>query len=254
MASPEAGGSRRTDERRRGRLVEGVVSSLVQAIVAGEYAAGDLLPSEPELCERYSVSRTVVREAVKIIEDKGLVIVIQGRGSTVLASDAWNSLDAEIIAGQMDQPDNRQVFEDLTDIRIALECELAAEAAVRLTADLEERMLAAIEREGQQADDPEGFLRYDFEFHRLVTEASGNSIGRGIMASLEAPLVASRRVTSRLPGAFESAHGHHVAVLRAILDGDPERARNAMLAHLRESRRMLRDSQPRPASGPQMES
>jgi GntR family galactonate operon transcriptional repressor len=181
---------------------------------------------------------------VKIIEDKGLVSVIQGRGSTVQPSDGWNSLDAEIIAGQMGQADNRHVFEDLTAVRVALECEMAAGAAARLTSDLEERMRAAIESEGGQADDPEGFLQYDYEFHRLVTEASGNRIGRGIMASLEAPLLASRRVTSQLPGAFQSAHGHHQAVLQAILDRDPDQARRAMRAHLRDSSRMFRESAP----------
>ena len=102
-------------------------------------------------------------------------------------------------------------------------------------------MRSTIRAGAEYADDPDGYLEHDYEFHRLVTEASGNRIGRGIMASLEAPLRASRRVTSQLPGAFESAQGFHEAIFEAIADGDPDLARLAMRKHLLESRRMLRD-------------
>jgi DNA-binding FadR family transcriptional regulator len=220
-----------------------VVAGLLANIVSGTYQAGDMLPAEAEIGGEYDVSRTVVREAVKIVEDKGLVSVVQGRGSTVLPREDWNALDADIIARQMEQADNGQVFEELTVVRMALESEMAAQAATRLTPDLEQRMLAALDEGAEFADDPDSYLEYDYEFHRLITEASGNRIARGIMASLEGPLRASRHLTSRLTGAFESAQPFHRSIFEAIASGDSDLARRIMREHLLESRRMLQASE-----------
>lgn len=232
-----------SEVRKRKRLTEGVVAGLLTNIVSGAYQPGEMLPAEAEIGGEYDVSRTVVREAVKIIEDKGLVSVVQGRGSTVLPREDWNALDADIIARQMEQPDHRQVFEELTVVRMALESEMAAQAAKHLTRELEQRMRAVLDDGAKFAADPDRFLEYDYEFHRLITEASGNRIARGIMVSLEGPLRASRHLTSRLAGAFESAQPFHRSIFEAIAGGDADLARRTMRRHLLESRRMLQASE-----------
>ncbi len=225
--------------RKRKRLTEGVVTGLLMNIVSGTYQPGDMLPAEAEIGGEYDVSRTVVREAVKIVEDKGLISVVQGRGSTVLPREDWNALDADIIARQMAQPDSQQVFEELTVVRMALESEMAAQAAKRLTPGLEERMRTALDLGAELGGQPDRYLEYDYEFHHLITEASGNRIARGIMVSLEGPLRASRQLTSQLAGAFESAQPFHRSIFEAIVAGDSDLARKTMRQHLLESRRML---------------
>jgi DNA-binding FadR family transcriptional regulator len=180
-----------SDIRKRKRLTEDVVVGLLTNIVSGTYQAGDMLPAEGELCGEYEVSRTVVREAVKIVEHKGLVSVIQGRGSTVLPSESWNSLDPGIIAVQLEHDTSGQVFKELMQVRIALESEMAAEAATHLSADLVSGLREAIDGSIAHRDEPDLLIEHDVRFHRLITDASGNRIGRGIMASLDGPLRAS---------------------------------------------------------------
>lgn len=235
--------------RKRRRLTEDVATGLLRDIVSGKYGVGEMLPPENELGSEYEVSRTVVREAIKIVEHKSVLSVIQGRGSTVRPLDEWNALDPDILACQLEQSDNSQVFEELTVVRLALECEMAAQAALHLTPDLQQRMRDVIEGGAAFADDPDGYLEFDYDFHRLVTEASGNRIARGIMASLEGPLRASRHLTSRLPGAFESAQPFHRSIFEAIAARDPDLARRTMRAHLEESRRMLQLSGSAEANG-----
>jgi len=136
-------------------------------------------------------------------------------------------------------------------VRMALESEMAAQAATHLTPDLEQRMRAALDEGADFADDPDGYLEFDYEFHHLITEASGNRIARGIMASLEGPLRASRHLTSQLPGAFDSAQPFHRSIFDALVAGDPGLARRIMRQHLLESRRMLQTNElPRRSGDP----
>ena len=84
--------------------------------------------------------------------------------------------------------------------------------------------MTSIEQGAAFSDHPDGYLEFDYDFHRLVTEASGNRIARGIMTSLEGPLRASRHLTSRLAGAFESAQPFHRSIFEAIAARDPDLA------------------------------
>ena len=226
--------------RKRKRLTEGVVTGLLMNIVSGTYQPGDMLPAEAEIGGEYDVSRTVVREAVKIVEDKGLISVVQGRGSTVLPREDWNALDADIIARQMAQPDSQQVFEEAhrrahgAGVRDGRTGSQTADAGIG-------GAHADGARSGSGAGgQPDRYLEYDYEFHHLITEASGNRIARGIMVSLEGPLRASRQLTSQLAGAFESAQPFHRSIFEAIVAGDSDLARKTMRQHLLESRRMSR--------------
>ena len=82
------------------RLGVQVVHDLVSAIVTGEVAPGDLLPTETELCENFGVSRTVIRESMKRLEEKGMVSVVQGRGTQIAPQSEWNILD-KVVLGTM---------------------------------------------------------------------------------------------------------------------------------------------------------
>src|SRR5579872_502849 len=83
---------------RPARLSAIVISELIDRIVSGEYSPGSLLPPEPALCQLFDVSRSVVREALKVLEEKGLVTVRQGQGTLVAGPGEWNLLDPAVLA------------------------------------------------------------------------------------------------------------------------------------------------------------
>ncbi len=214
------------------RLAETVLDSLVRQIVTGAYQEGDMLPPEPMLCEEFGVSRTTIREAAKILDSMGLVRIVQGRGSTVMPQATWNGLDPMIIAVQVEHDETGQVFEELNLVRLALESEMAAQAAIHLTLEFEQQMRAVQAQSAENFSNPDRHSELDFEFHRLITEASGNRFARGIMASYAGPLHASRRITDRAPDSIERGQAIHDEILAAIVDRDPSLARQKMHDHL----------------------
>lgn len=216
-----------------------VESELLSDIVGGRIAIGDLLPNEIELGRTFGVSRTVIREAAKRLEEKGVISIAQGRGSAVLPPVAWNQLDADIIAARIEYGDAGTMHQNLMMVRLALEVEMAAEAAAHLTPELEAKMRRAVSGSAAHLLNPERHLEYDQDFHRAVTEAAQNPVARGIMVSLEGPLQASRRLTNKIPGAIERAQRYHEQILEAIVARQPDEARHLMREHLTESRLQL---------------
>jgi len=190
------------------------------------------LPPEADLGEEFGVSRTVVREAVRILEDKGLVNVRQGHGSTVMPSANWRLMDEAIIAVQLEHDHSGKVFEDFTSVRVALECEMAALAAERRTPDFERRGRELLDLGAEHTSDPEAFLEHDYAFHALVMEMSGNAIAAGLMATLTNPLHATRRLTNRIPGTIEHGQTAHEEIFRSIVARSPDEARRSMRRHL----------------------
>jgi DNA-binding FadR family transcriptional regulator len=209
-----------------------MVSALMARIVSHGLQAGDMLPPEAILGAEFDVSRTVVREATKTLEAKGLVSVQQGRGSVVLPSDNWSILDAAVLDAQLEHDDGGRVFEDLTFLRTALESEMAAHAAERATLEMQRRMRDVLDRAEAQRSDPDAFLELDYAFHLLVMDASGNRIARAIMLTLEEPLHVARRLTNRIPGTIERGQQFHEEIFQAIIERDSAQARQTMRAHL----------------------
>src|SRR6186713_2843370 len=124
--------------RRPARLGSVVLEDLAHPIISGTFAEGSVLPTEPVLCEQFGFSRTVIREGLKQLEERGLVRVEQGRGTTVQQRDSWNLLDPAVIriALEYDQYDREMsLLDDLITVRRVLEAEMARVAATRLTED-----------------------------------------------------------------------------------------------------------------------
>ena len=109
----------------RARLGVAVVEEIVELIVTGKLKEGELLPPEGALCEHFGVSRTVLRESVKRLEEKGLVHVGQGRGTQVARSGSWNVLDHVVLSAMIDSDDSLAVLDELTVVRSALEAKMA---------------------------------------------------------------------------------------------------------------------------------
>ena len=109
-----------------GRFAAVVVEELSDRIVSGALAEGDVLPTEPALCEEFGFSRTVVREALKLLEQRGLVRVEQGRGTTVQPRSSWDLLDPDVLRIALDYDDDLSLLDDLISVRRVLEREMTA--------------------------------------------------------------------------------------------------------------------------------
>ena len=215
------------------RLGVAVVHDLVSAIVTGEVAPGESLPPEGNLSAHFGVSRTVIRESIKRIEEKGLVTVVQGRGTQAQPSTSWNILDPVVLSVLLENDSSLGVLDELATVRSALEGSMSAEVASRRSdADIEQ-LRAAFALMEATIDDHDAYNQADFDFHSLVMTLSGNRLAENITKILFQRARASQRFTgSPTEEMFHATLLEHSRVLAAIEAGDPAAAEAAMRDHI----------------------
>jgi GntR family transcriptional regulator, galactonate operon transcriptional repressor len=219
--------------RRPARLAALVVESLLDRVVSGALAEGVTLPNEPALCAEFGVSRTVVREAVKTLEEKGLVKARQGLGTTVLGQDAWNLLDPMVLAAIVRHDDQLAVLDQLISVRSALESQMAGQAARLGTAEQKTSIRDAWDTMAAQVADAVAFAETDVEFHERVMLASGNRLARAIVRTVHGEARTSMRYVGHPSRSdCELSNAQHLAVLEAIEAGDETAASEAMSSHI----------------------
>ena len=217
-----------------------VVEQLRRAIHLGRFLAGDKLPPERELAKQLGVSRTTVRDAVKILEGEGLVESKRGAagGLTVLERSAGAS--QKTLAGRL------KAIEAIYDYRLAIECSAARLASARRSKSDLAALGRQVKRMGElaapprQADEAQSlanlsqFMAVDSEFHLGIARAARNGY---LLAAIE-----EARAAMFLPiGAVfrrleDNANAYHEAIFAALDSGDADAAETAMRAHLRASR------------------
>lgn len=218
---------------RPGRLASVVVEELAHGIIGGGFATGDVLPTEPVLCELFGFSRTVIREGVKLLEERGLVRVEQGRGTTVQPRAAWNFLDPIVIRIALEYDEDMALLESLITVRVVLEREMARAAAARLTDDHLAALAENIEKMEGAYDEYERFRVFDQAFHAIVMEASGNEVGRTIVRTIHQhgdarPLLARSSSRELLMRTVRD----HRAVYDALAARDGGRAADLIAMHI----------------------
>ncbi|MEU3353287.1 FCD domain-containing protein [Streptomyces sp. NPDC037389] len=154
-----------------------VLDSLGPAITAGEYPAGSVLRTD-ELEDRFEVSRSVIREVIRVLESMNLVASRRRVGVTVLPADEWNVYDPRVIRWRLAGPDRPRQLRSLTVLRSAIEPAAAGLAALLATpeqcAELTEHALGMVATSrGQQLA---AYLVHDIAFHRVILRASGNEM------------------------------------------------------------------------------
>lgn len=215
------------------RLGVAVVHDLVSAIVTGEVAPGESLPPEDALSAHFGVSRTVIRESVKRIEEKGLVTVVQGRGTQAQPSTSWNILDPVVLSALLENDSSLGVLDELATVRSALEGSMSADVAARRSADELEQVRAAFARMTKTIGDDIAYNQADADFHLLVMTLSGNRLAENITNILFQRARASQRfVGAPDRTSFEQTLAEHRRVLEAIEAGDAAEAEAAMRAHI----------------------
>ena len=215
------------------RLGVAVVHDLVSAIVTGEVAAGESLPPEGTLSAHFGVSRTVVRESVKRIEEKGLVTVVQGRGTRVEPADSWNMLDPVVLGALVENDDSLGVLDELATVRSALEGSMSADAARRRSDADVAALRHALDHMAETIADGEAYSQADVDFHFLVMAFSGNRLAENITRVLFQRARESIRFTGApTDEAFRATLDEHRRILDAIEAGDAAEAEAAMRAHI----------------------
>lgn len=218
---------------RPARLSEVVIESLLDRIVSGEHPPGSMLPREPELGALFGVSRSVIREGLKVLEERGLVRVRRGHGTVVNGDDEWNLLDPQVLAAVVRHDQELDVLDDLIEVRVALEADMAARAArFREDADLA-RMHALLDEMAAQLDAPERFLVTDIRFHDALMTASGNRLSRAVVRAIHSQARASTRYNGEPRRSdLEMTHRGHLALLDRIAAQDADGAAAAMREHI----------------------
>jgi DNA-binding FadR family transcriptional regulator len=222
--------------RRPANLATAVTAELVERIVRGVHPSGSTLPPEPVLCETFSVSRTVIREAVKILQEKGLVQVRQGTGTTVTPPAMWNMLDELVLGATIAEDESLAILDDLVVTRRVLESDMANVAA-RLADDaVIERLGSMVDQMDALVDDHVAYHDHDRAFHDTVMQASGNRIARAVVHALESQVVNTARYMGRTERALcvASNRGHR-RIYERIAAHDPEGAAEAMFTHITEA-------------------
>jgi len=219
--------------RRPARFASVVVEELAQKIISGAFADGDVLPTEPALCEQFGFSRTVVREGLKLLEERGLVRVEQGRGTTVQPRSSWDLLDPVVLQIALAYDDDMSLLDDLISVRRLLEQEMATAAAERLTAAELTELGELVDEMDRAYADYNRFRDYDNAFHAIIMRASGNEIGLTIVRVIHrhggatAPLAAG---ASR--AALKRTVAEHRGIVEALAARDGKLAGERISAHI----------------------
>jgi len=215
------------------RLYELIVQQVEESILKGQLKPGDQLPAERELAQRFGVSRTAVREAVKTLREKGLVEAYTGRGTFVTNGTSQSirqSLDSMIRTSQQEGSMH------LAELRAVLEPEIAALAASRIEEQLLTTMRDAVAAMDRGLHDQDTYIEADLDFHLALAEAVENPLILSLLDSIVVLLRDQRSRIFNVDGGPERGQFHHKRILAAIERRDADAARTAMRAHLEQVR------------------
>ncbi|HEV2746442.1 MAG TPA: FCD domain-containing protein [Allosphingosinicella sp.] len=204
-----------------------MLDALGRAIVTGGYDE-QRFPTEAELATQHSVSRSVTREAVKMLTAKGLLTARPRKGTTVQPPSSWNLFDPDVLRWLLERKFSLQLLRQFNELRIAIEPGAAAIAAQAASAAAVEAIRAGYRRMEAAEAGEDDTLDSDIAFHIAVLNASANPFYMQFRDVVATALHTSIRFTNRFNGRSASLPAHH-AVLAAIEANDAAAAREAML-------------------------
>ncbi|KRV51443.1 GntR family transcriptional regulator [Wenjunlia vitaminophila] len=214
----------------RGRGLHGqLVQQLGQMIVSGDLGADRPLVPE-EIGQRFEVSRTVVRESLRVLEAKGLVSARPNVGTRVRPVSDWNLLDPDIIEWRAFGPQRDDQRRELFELRWSIEPLAARLAAGHGRDDVQQRLIDMVEIMGHAVGQGDGvtFARADVEFHTLVLQIAGNRMLEHLAGIVSAALQVSGGPATGCERPSESSVGLHARLVDALGSGDGAAAEGAM--------------------------
>lgn len=220
--------------RRSGRLTltEQLLESLGQAVVAGEFD-GRSFPTEAEISQHYGTSRSVTREAVKMLTAKGMLAARPRSGITTQPQEQWSLLDPDVLRWMLERKFSYELLRHFTEMRLGLEPAAAVFAAKNATPESLRAIEQGLERMAAAEQGDGDHLAADISFHVAVLNATGNPFYMQLDELITTALKISIRMTNRIKGHTASIPAHR-RVFDAIRAGDAARAGAAMNSILTE--------------------
>lgn len=217
-----------------------VARSIARGILSGELSQGTIIPGEMELCEQFGVSRTALREAIKLLNSKGLLESRPKIGTRVREREHWNFLDSQLLEWMTGLEDTEIVYKEFLSLRRAIEPEAAALAARNATAEQRIQLSETFQKMSDIASgfDPEGWIDVDLEFHRLVFLSTGNSFYLPFANVLRTMFLGFIEHSSAEGG---TCFKQHRAIYDAIMAGNADKARTANMELLEAENHRLPD-------------
>lgn len=219
-----------------------VVDEMGKAIVSGEFPVGSILPGDLDLAARFKVSRTVLREAMKTLAAKGLIVPRARIGTRVTDKYQWNLFDSDVLTWHFQGGVDEEFLLHLSEIRLAFEPHAAGLAAIRATeAEISGMMRLAVAM-GDPEHTAETLAVADLRFHLAVVEASGNPFMRTVGSLIEAALVGIFKLSSPASGRdrIDDVARSHMRIVEEISRRDVPAARAAMENVIRVGRERVR--------------
>jgi DNA-binding FadR family transcriptional regulator len=209
---------------------------LGREIVSGVYPPGSLLPNAVDMCARFNVSRTALREAYSVLTAKAMIAARPKIGTRVRPKSDWNMLDPEVLSWHLESTPTENFVAELFVLRQMVEPEAAALAARTRSRATIDRIEDAYHRMDQFKDGAGDLIGADLDFHMGILEGTGNhfltALGGLIRTALECTFELSWEGASKIQ---EDRLHQHRAILEAIRDGSPELAKTRMTELLRDS-------------------
>ncbi|HEY7179659.1 MAG TPA: FadR/GntR family transcriptional regulator [Gaiella sp.] len=204
-----------------------VVHTIGLQIVSGELRPGDPLPPEDELTADISVSRTVLREAVRVLAAKGLVQARPKTGTRVRERSEWNILDPDVLSWRTEALHDQKLYEETTEVRLAIEPLAARLAATRASDDEVAAITEAYAGMESGVGERDAYLAADLEFHSRILGSCHNELLEHLGRVLRAVLRATFMLTTSPSRSRRRALPLHRAILDGIVAGDEDAAENA---------------------------
>lgn len=216
-------------------LHDHVIQALGRRIVGGDLQPGEVLPREDTLAEQMDVSRSVLREAVKVLAAKGLVESRPKVGTRIRDSRFWHQLDGQVLAWRCASMPTDDFVQKLVEMREVIEPAAAALAARRCEVPQLEKLDAAYASMAA-ATNLNAWTTADIAFHEAVLDATNNELMVSLFSVVETSLETFFSLSARAAKDFKYSLPHHQRVLESIRRRQPLAARRAMLALIADSR------------------
>jgi DNA-binding FadR family transcriptional regulator len=211
-----------------------IAHEIGQQILRGDLAPGEVLPNETDLGAGFGVSRTVLREAIKVLAAKGLVESRTKTGTRVKARDQWNMLDPDVLSWSLASHDAEEYALAVSEMRRVLEPAGAALAAQRATPEQIARIRATYEAMAATGEN-EDSSDHDVRFHLAILEATNNPFLVSMGHVIESAIAFNIKLSVKFPNLRVQSVPLHRVVLERIEKGDPRGAQAAMVKLLQEA-------------------
>jgi DNA-binding FadR family transcriptional regulator len=208
-------------KRKRRKLYEYIVEEIGLRILSGSYQVGDTLPNEETLSRELDISRGVLREATKVLTQKGLIQTRPKTGTQVMPRSSWNLFDRDVLTWKLQLEDQTIFLKKVTEVRRIIESEAARFAARRASDDDIERMRRQLTEmqylfEQRSEFNYQEYLAKDMAFHTAIMEASGNELLAQIGFTMRQAVYAARQKDIQDTRLHQESMQLHRAVLSAI--------------------------------------